>query len=101
VSYRILFQPPAARELDEVFGWIARRSPGRATAWQVGAIERILTLTELPRCCPLAPEARDTELEIRQLMYGDYRILFTIEEDVVNILRIRHGARRPLPPDHI
>jgi hypothetical protein len=37
--------------------------------------------------------------EVRQLLYGrrphTYRILFTIEGDVVQVLHIRHARRRP------
>ena len=36
------------------------------------------------------------ELEIRQLVHGAYRILFTIAKDTVYVLHIRHGARQPL-----
>ena len=34
--------------------------------------------------------------EIRQLLDGGFRILFTVQEDQVRILHIRHRARRPL-----
>jgi hypothetical protein len=37
---------------------------------------------------------------VRHLLYGRrphvYRILFTIESDVVQVLHIRHGRRRPV-----
>jgi len=59
------------------------------------------SLTELPRRCSIAPESETFGIEVRQLMYGDYRILFTIDGDTVRILRFRHGARRPLEPDKL
>ena len=41
---------------------------------------------------------------MRQLLYGRkphvYRILFTIEGDVVYVLRIRHGRRRHVDERH-
>ena len=47
--------------------------------------------------CPLAPENDEFEEEIRELLYGKrqhrYRILFTIREQAVVVLHIRHGAR--------
>lgn len=38
--------------------------------------------------------------EIRQLIYGrrrgQYRVLFAIHEDAVEVLHVRHGARAPI-----
>jgi plasmid stabilization system protein ParE len=101
VTYRLRITPPARRELDEAFAWIARRSPHRARVWQVGALRAIRSLAEFPRRCPLAPEGDAADSEVRQLVYGDYRILFTIQGNVVRILRVRHGARRPVSPDDL
>jgi hypothetical protein len=42
--------------------------------------------------------------EMRQLIYGQkphlYRILFTIEGETVQVLRIRHGRRKHLDEPH-
>jgi hypothetical protein len=54
----------------------------------------------MPARCALAPENEDFPFEVRQLLYGSghhrYRILFTVEDDVVSVLHIRHGRRTPL-----
>ncbi|MCP4545517.1 MAG: type II toxin-antitoxin system RelE/ParE family toxin, partial [bacterium] len=36
--------------------------------------------------------------EIRHLIYGSYRVLYTIDENSVHVLHVRHGARRYLKP---
>ncbi|MBV9240498.1 MAG: type II toxin-antitoxin system RelE/ParE family toxin [Acidobacteria bacterium] len=61
-----------------------------------GAFE---TLRAGPTRCALAPETDSLDSEIRQLLYGRYRILFTISKEMVVILRVRHTARRQL--EHI
>ena len=99
MSYRVLIQPPAAEDLDAEYRWIARQSAERADAWLRGAIDAIQTLMSFPRRCPLAPEDDVFDVEIRQLLYGNFRILFTVEADLVRILHVRHGARRPLEPN--
>ena len=101
MRFRVLVQPSARRELGDAFRWIARRSPGRARSWREGVSQAILSLADFPRRCSLAPENDDFDIEVRQRLYGDYRILFAIEGDVVSILHVRHGARRPLPPDEL
>jgi hypothetical protein len=55
----------------------------------------------LPRRCPIAPENDDFDVEVRQLLYGEFRVLFTVEDDVVRVLHVRHGARRFLTPDEL
>ena len=101
MSYSILIQPPAERDVEDVFRWIARRSPERARVWREGVFQAVRTLADFPRRCSLAHENDDFDVEVRHLLYGDYRILFTIDSGTVRILHIRHGARRPLPPDEI
>lgn len=99
MNYHVLYQAPAEDELTEIGRWIARRSPSRAEAWLSGARAAIETLSTFPRRCPLAPENDDFDVEIRQLLYGEFRILFTVEDEVVRVLHVRHGARRFLTPD--
>jgi mRNA-degrading endonuclease RelE of RelBE toxin-antitoxin system len=33
------------------------------------------------------------------LLYGEYRILFSVEDDIVQVLHIRHSARQLLSFD--
>lgn len=37
---------------------------------------------------------QDTKFEVRQLLYGRYRILYTLRGSVVFVLTVRHGARQ-------
>jgi mRNA-degrading endonuclease RelE of RelBE toxin-antitoxin system len=58
----------------------------------------ILRLDEHPARSPVIPEDRN----LRHLLYGRgrhvYRIIYAIDErrQVVTVLHIRHGARRPV-----
>ena len=62
--------------------------------------EAIGSLSELPLRCRVAPESRDSPVEVRQLLYGRkphvYRILFGVDGDLVQVLHVRHARRRPL-----
>jgi plasmid stabilization system protein ParE len=87
----------AAGEAEEAYLWILERSPEGAARWWNGLEAAILSLEEMPARCPLAPENREFEDEVPELLYGKrqhrYRILFTIREQAVVVLHIRHGAR--------
>ncbi len=50
----------------------------------------------MPERCAHAPENRWFKREIRQLLYDQYRILFTIRGRTVRVLHVRHGARLEL-----
>lgn len=84
----------ADANLKEMYLRIRKDSPGRAAEWRKGLL-KAQALDRFPERCPLAPES-GPELEIRQLIYGAYRILFTVAKDTVYVLHIRHGARPPL-----
>lgn len=93
MEYRFEVSPRAMAEANTAYEWIARNSPARAARWYRGLFARIETLTTEPTRFVRAPEAEALGQEIRQLLYGRrggvYRVLFTVEGDVVRILSIR------------
>jgi plasmid stabilization system protein ParE len=104
VSYRVIVTPTADAEAMESFRWYAGRSRTAANRWYSGLKRALGRLIESPDRFPISPE--DSEVlgcEARMLLYGrrrgTYRILYTIREDTVWVLRIRHGARGPIEPE--
>jgi plasmid stabilization system protein ParE len=102
VKYRVIIQPPAGADMDKAYLWIFEHAPESATKWFNGLEAAIQTLESFPQRCPLAEESQAFVLEIRQLIHGKrvgaYRILFTIVEDSVHVLHVRHGRRERLSP---
>lgn len=100
MEYPVEFAPEACDEIDDAYNWIANESPAGAQRWFNGLMDAIRSLHEDPERCPVAPENDAFDEEIRQLLYGKrqhaYRILFNINGPVVQILHVRHGARRHL-----
>ena len=58
-----------------------------------------------PNRYPAANEAADLGVELRELLYrrrrNVYRVLFTIEGQTVNVLRVRHAAQDRLTPGEV
>ena len=102
-DFRISLQPEAYEGMENGYHYIEEQSPQRAQKWARELMEAINSLQTFPRRCPLAPENDSFPTEIRQLLYGKrsgiYRILFTIQDDVVSVLHIRHGAQDFLKPE--
>ncbi len=94
--FRVAIQPDAAAEIDDIAAWIAAGSPVNAERWIERLLEQIQGLCRYPRRCPLAPEDAYFREEIRQLICGNYRVLYTIDRNVVRVVHVRHAARRPI-----
>ena len=58
-----------------------------------GADWRNRVLQRSPEAFGFAPENDATNAEVRQLLYGTYRVLYTVRGQSVFILAVRHGAR--------
>ena len=99
MKYRVITEPQAEAQMADVFHWVAKDSPHHAMKFIEGMEKAINSLQGFPSRCGIAPESEFFGVEIRQLLYGNYRILFTIEGMNVRILHVRHGARQPLKPD--
>lgn len=92
--YQIEITTTAEIEGDEAISWIKQFSPDAAKQFGVGLAEAIKSLQQNPFRCSLAPENDFFYEEIRQLLYGKYRILMTIYEETVYILYIRHSSQK-------
>lgn len=99
-EYRVIIEPEAIAGIESGYEWIRGSSPDRATAWVNGLLDAIQSLNKMPARCTLALENEYFSEEIRQLFYGKrgrvYRILFTIREDEVHVIFVRHSAQAPL-----
>ena len=99
MKYRIVVTPTAEANLDETFRFIALDNPAAGRKFIASLRAKIKTLAEMPSRCPLAPEDGLDGLEMRHLIHGNYRIIFTIDPGRVTVLQVRHGARRPMAED--
>lgn len=86
----IEIKPTAENDLERRFRQIAEESPENALNWYVQTIEAIEQLDILAERCPIAPEDLDVQKGIRHLIIGDYRVLYIINGDVVEVLHVRH-----------
>ena len=101
MDFRVDLSGRAQRDIASIYEWLQSEDAGDAGEnWFVGLRTAIRSLTTLPSRCPMAPESRESSVEVRQLLYGRrphvYRILFGIEGNVVNVFHVRHARRRPL-----
>ncbi|AXC16155.1 Death on curing protein, Doc toxin (plasmid) [Acidisarcina polymorpha] len=101
MTFRVEITPQAEEDATNILDWLLAQHAGdTGLRWFQRMNGAVASLAESPKRCPIAPENRLFPFEVRHLLYGQkphtYRVLFTIENDVVYILHIRHGRRLPL-----
>ena len=98
--YAVIILPAAERNIDEAYLWLTEHDADAASRWYNRLMEVIFSLDVFPERCPLAPESKSLNTEIREIFHGrrqhKYRILFTVRENKVHVLHVRHGARQAL-----
>jgi plasmid stabilization system protein ParE len=102
ITYRVIVQPGAERDIREAARFIhaESRSAAKALRWVRSLRAKVDTLRTSPERCPVDPDSEAYGREVRVLLFGKrrgvYRILFAIEGDAVQVLTVRHSARRSL-----
>ena len=103
--FQVEITPIAASQIDLAYRWYREQNPGFADLWFRGFMNAIATLQKYPQRCALATEHEIFPEEVRQLLYGKsknrYRVLFTIRDNTVYLLCIRHSAQQPLTLDEL
>jgi len=96
----VIVELPAQQDIAVARLWIAEYDVEAADRWFDSIYDSIGSLEMFPERCPLAPESRFLNREIREIFHGrrqyKYRILFTMTGGAVHVLHIRHGARLAL-----
>lgn len=83
--------PRAQHRLKEYYDHIAQDQPADAQRWIAHVLDRAVQVSEHPHSGRQVPEyQRD---DIREILEGDYRIIYWIKTEQVDVLTVRHGAR--------
>jgi plasmid stabilization system protein ParE len=96
MAYLVNTTPRAERDLAKLYDEINAGDSDAALKWYQGLKAAILSLEKQPYRCPVTPEYAG----FRHLLYGRkphiYRIIYRVleKQKQVEVLHIRHGARR-------
>jgi len=88
---RIIWSPDAAADLEDICDYIAKDSEHYARVFAqevINAIERLLLFPESGRIVP-----EYNQKDMREIIFQNYRIVYRIKSDAVEIVTITHGAR--------
>lgn len=96
MDYQVELAAEAAREVEAIVSRIWKDAPLEAVRWQERLQAQWNLLTYLPGRFALAAESEVAPCPVRQLIFGKYRILYSIRASKVFVLAVRHGHRLPI-----
>jgi plasmid stabilization system protein ParE len=95
---KIIWSPLAIDRASEIAEYIAREKPIAAEKWIASVFSKVEQLSSSPEIGRVVPEIGNNQF--RELIYGNYRIVYCIEKKRISILTIRHG-KQILPIEEI
>jgi toxin ParE1/3/4 len=94
MEYDVKITARAERDLAGLYRYIDAANSRTARKWYLSLMKQILRLETSPFRCAVTPENK----KLRHLLYGHghntYRVIYRVVGTEVQVLHIRHGARK-------
>ena len=95
---RVVWTPLAIDRAAEAAGYIAKDSSAAARRWVHELFAAVATFARMPERGRRVPEL--PRAEVRELLFGNYRVIYRIEPRRVAVLTVPH-LRRRFDPDEV
>ena len=95
---KIIWSPLSVERMTEIAKYIAEDNPDASITWVESIFEIIDRLKQYPESGRIVPEI--DKPNIREVIYGNYRIIYKILKQELYILTIRH-FKQLLPSDEV
>jgi addiction module RelE/StbE family toxin len=89
---QVEWTPQALDDLDAICLFIARDAPQVAAVFADRAFRATDRLANYPRSGRIVPELAVENM--REIILGNYRLIYRIRQDQVQVVTVHHGARR-------
>jgi len=88
---RIIWSPLAIDKVSEIADYIAKDKSSAAEKWINTMFSKVEQLESSPEIGRIVPEINNNQF--RELIYGNYRIIYRVEKKQISILTVRHGKQ--------
>ena len=95
---KIIWSPLAIERVTEIAHYIAQDNPTASRKWVETVFSKVEQLKSSPASGRMVPEVN--RKEIRELIFGNYRIIYRTDPKILSVLTLRHG-RQILPTEEI
>lgn len=100
MSFQVIITPSAKADIFEINAWFLENYPNIAESWLWRISQAVTSLSKFPERCPISSESEAFDVVVRQLLHGKkphiYRILFSIQNEKVYILRVRSTKQQSI-----
>ena len=97
-AFTVVIHQDAVDDLRKAYTFVRKNAPTTVAKWYERLEKHVKTLEHNPERCPIARESKRVFLEVRELHFGRrpnvFRILFTIDDHTVRVLKIFRAQRR-------
>jgi toxin ParE1/3/4 len=95
---KLTWSPLALERASEIIYYISLDNPSAAKRWLNTVFDKVEQLISFPELERIVPEISD--YRFREIIYGNYRIIYHLDLTTISILTIRH-SKQILPIDEI
>ena len=88
---KIFWSPLAIDRSSKIVDYIAQDKPSAAEKWISTVFSKVEQLKSSPEIGRIVPELNNAQF--RDIIYGNYRIIYRIEKKQISVLTIRHGKQ--------
>lgn len=100
MQFQVIITPSAKADIFEINTWFLENYPDLAEGWLWGISQSVTSLSKFPERCPVSAESEAFDVVVHQLIYGKkphtYRILYSVQDNKVYILRVRSTKQQYL-----
>jgi plasmid stabilization system protein ParE len=91
MAVKIRWSPTAIIHFEEIYNYIARDSEKYASIFAKKVMAIVKSIPDFPKAGRVVPEYDDENL--REKILGNYRIVYRIKRDIIEIVTISSGSR--------
>jgi plasmid stabilization system protein ParE len=91
MAYKIRWSPRAASNIEDICNYIAKDSEYYAALFAKRINSIVRNIPQFPKSGRVVPEYKDKTL--REKIYRNYRIVYRLKEEFIEIVAICHGAK--------
>ena len=95
---KIVWSELAVDRLNNIIDYISEDNIQNAISWAQGVFDNVDKLANFPEMGRILPELNNDK--IRELIHGNYRIIYKLESNFISILTIRN-FKQILPTDEV
>lgn len=88
---QIRWTPQGFNDLESIAHFISKDSPHYARLFVINILKSVDRLLDFPKSGRIVPELKDPH--IREIIFGNYRIVYRLKTKIAEILTVYHGAR--------